>query len=95
MGVPVILDVALKRLSGALDQLEAATERLGRAGAERRDLEDTLALMQDDRARLADELDAALARTQALERATSEVTTRLSSAGTTLRRLLAAAEESS
>ena len=95
MGVPVILDAALKRLSGALDQLEAATERLGRAGAERRDLEDTLALMQDDRARLADELDAALARTQALERATNEVTTRLSSAGTTLRRLLAAAEESS
>ena len=94
MGVPVIVDAALKRLSGALDQLEAATERLGRAGAERRDLEDTLAVMQDDRTRLANELDAALARTQALERATDEVSTRLSSAGTTLRRLLASAEQS-
>ena len=93
MGVPVIVDSALKRLSAALDQLEAATERLGRAGAERRDLEDTLAVMQDDRARLANELDAALARTRALEQATDEVSSRLSFAGSTLRRLLASAEE--
>ena len=93
MGVPVILDTALKRLSAALDQLEAAAERLDRAGAERRDLEDTLAVMQDDRARLADELDTALARTEALEHATDEVSSRLASADTTLRRLLNSAEE--
>ena len=93
MGAYGILNAALKRLSGALDQLEAATERLGRAGIDRRDLEDALAAMQEDRTRLADELDAALARTQALERASDEVSSRLSVAGTTLRRLLATAEE--
>ena len=49
--------------------------------------------MQDDRARLANELDAALARTRALEQATDEVSSRLSFAGSTLRRLLASAEE--
>ena len=93
MGLPVTLDVALKRLSGALDQLEAATGRLDRAGVERRDLEETLAVMQDDRGRLANELDAALARAQALEHATDEVAARLSQAGCTLRRLLGEAAE--
>jgi len=91
MARPASLDAALKRLSSALDQLEAATERLGRAGAEKRDLEDTLAVMQDDRGRLAHELDAALARTQVLEHATEEVAVRLGKAGTTLRQILAPA----
>lgn len=93
MARPASLDVALKRLSAALDQLEAAAERLRRAGAEKRDLEDTLAVMQDDRGRLAHELDAALASTQVLEHATDEVAQRLGQAGTTLRRLLAVAED--
>ncbi len=85
----VRLDAALKRLSSALDQLEAASERLARTGAEKRDLVDTLAVMQDDRGRLAHELDAALARTQVLEHATEEVALRLGHAGGALRRLLA------
>lgn len=93
MSRPASLDAALKRLASALDQLEASAERLGRAGAEKRDLEDTLAVMQDDRGRLAHELDAALTRTQVLEHATDEVTLRLRQAGGTLRRLLAAEEE--
>jgi chromosome segregation ATPase len=88
MGLPAPLDAALKRLSGALDQLEAATERLGRSDAERRELEEVLAVMQNDRAQLAEDLDAALARAETLEKATGDVSARLASAGTTLRRLL-------
>ena len=89
---PAPLDAALKRLTSALDQLEAAGERVARAGADRRDLVDTLTVMQDDRGRLAGELDAALTRTQALEHANDEVAARLCQAGTGLRRLLAHAE---
>lgn len=87
------LDAALKRLSGALDQLEMASDRLARTGAEKRDLLDTLTLMQDDRGRLANELDAALTRTQALEHATQDVAQRLGRAGGLLRRLLEEADE--
>ena len=92
MSRPAPLDAALKRLSAALDQLEAASERVSRAGAERRDLVDTLTVMQDDRGRLAGELDAALTRTQALEHANDEVAARLGQAGAGVRRLLAHAE---
>ncbi len=84
------LDAALKRLSGALDLLEAATARLDRAGAERRDVEEALAAMEDDRGRLADDLDAALTRAQILEQAAGEVATRLRTAGVALRQILAA-----
>ena len=92
MSRPSTLDTALKRLSTALDQLEASAERVARSGAERRDLVDTLTVMQDDRGRLAGELDAALTRTQVLEHATDEVALRLGQAGAGLRRLLAHAE---
>ncbi len=83
------LEAALKRLAAALDQCEAAVQRLGRAGDEKRDLVDTLAVMQDDRGRLAGELDEALTRSRELEHATEEVALRLGRAGGTLRRLLA------
>ena len=86
---PADLDAALKRLSGVLDQLEAAVERVRHIGTERRDLEDTLALMQDDRNRLANDLDGALTRTRVLEGAADEVALRLGRAGATLRRFLA------
>ena len=89
---PAPLDAAFKRLGAALDQLEAASVRLARSGSEKRDLADTLAVMQDDRSRLAHELDAALTRTQVLEHATDEVAARLGVAGGTIRRLLATAD---
>ncbi len=89
MGRPPPLDAALKRLTGALDRLEAASGRLDRVGAERRDLEDALAAMRDDRARLGEEVDAALVRAQRLERATDDVALRLRRAGAVLRRLVA------
>ncbi len=80
----------MKRLAAALDQLEAASARLAQAGAEAGDLQEVLALMQDDRSRLASELDAATARAEALQRATREVGERLNGAGAVLRRLLSA-----
>ena len=84
------LDAALKRLFAALDQLEAASARLRATGAAKRDLADALAAMQDDRAQLAEELDAALTRTKVLEEASDEVARRLGRAGHALRRLIAA-----
>ncbi len=92
MARPARLEAALKRLESALDQLEASAERFGRTGADKRDLEDTLAVMQDDRGRLAHELDSTMARKHALEEANDRVAERLGRAGATLRALLILAE---
>jgi hypothetical protein len=71
------LDQAFERLSVALDRLElAATARLdSEHGLE--PLEAELAVMRDDRSRLAVELDGALARNASLEHVTREVTERV------------------
>ncbi len=74
------LDHALKRLAVALDQLEAATERRLKTAAQRTDIEEEFAVLQDDRARLAVELDGAVARSQSLELANNEVARRLAKA---------------
>ena len=60
------LDEALGRMRAALDRLEAAVEKKLRLEAKRGDADVELNLMQDDRARLAVELDGALADTRAL-----------------------------
>lgn len=83
------LEAALKRLTSALDLLEAAGSRLAETGAGKADLEQALAVMQDDRARLAQDLDKALAQRQTLEEAQAQVVRRLSEAGGLLRDLLA------
>ncbi|MBV8449072.1 MAG: DUF4164 domain-containing protein [Hyphomicrobiales bacterium] len=72
-----LLDQALQRLSAALDRLElAATARLdAEQGLE--PLETELAIMRDDRSRLAVELDGALARNASLEQATREMSQRV------------------
>src|SRR6476660_1609924 len=72
------LDAALERLSRALDLLEQTAE----------------AVLEDDRSRLAVELDVALARNRSLERAAEDVSRRLESARATVQSLLGAAEES-
>lgn len=74
------LDNALKRLAVALDQLEAASERRLKAAEQRGDVEEEFAVLQDDRARLAVELDGAVARSQSLELANNEVARRLAKA---------------
>ncbi len=77
MDVPVRLRNALGRLGSAIDQLEAAAARRQQGDAARANLEEELAVMQDDRARLAMELDSALARGRSLAAATGEVARRL------------------
>ncbi len=86
------LEAALKRLAAALDQLEAARERRVRADALRANLEEELTVMQDDRSRLAVELDGAVARTNALELANDEVARRLKGVNATIKAVLAAAD---
>ena len=85
------LDAALKRLNAALDQLEAAAARRADADAARADLEEELVIMQDDRSRLAVELDGAVARAKSLQIASAEVARRLERVGATIRSILSAA----
>jgi predicted nucleic acid-binding Zn-ribbon protein len=88
MSLPPAVDAALKRLSAALDQLDAATERRARNDLARSDLEEELAVMQDDRTRLAVELDGALAQTRAMAQAHETVARRLAQAKNNLRAIL-------
>ncbi|MET0743293.1 MAG: DUF4164 domain-containing protein [Microvirga sp.] len=74
------LDDALTRLDGALNQLEVAVARRFDAEKSRGDLAIELQIMQDDRTRLAVELDAALARLKRCETATEDVSRRVRSA---------------
>jgi chromosome segregation ATPase len=84
------LDASLKRLAAAIDHLEAAWGRRAAAERQRHDLEETLAVMQDDRSRLAVELDGALAKARALHEANVEVGRRLETVGTAIRTVLSA-----
>ena len=79
---------AIDRLHAALDNLEAAVER--RAGRERQraDSEAEFAMMQDDRARLAVELDAALDAQRALADANTAAIERIQRASSVIERWL-------
>jgi hypothetical protein len=74
------LELSLKRLSTAVESLERAAERRLRQDEARANVEEEYALMQDDRSRLAVELDAALERSRALEAANIEAGERLAHA---------------
>ena len=89
--LPERLDAALKRLAAALDRLDAASDRRAKADALRTNLEDELAVMQDDRSRLAVELDGAIARSRSLELANDEVARRLNHASAEIKAVLAEA----
>ncbi len=76
-----------QRLDAALARFDKALEAVEAAGGERRDstlslsdLEEELAVMQDDRGRLALDLDAALARAAMLEKARDEALRRIEQA---------------
>jgi hypothetical protein len=73
----VTLDDAMKRLEGSLSLLEAAVSRRLDADKRRGSLETELQLMQDDRSRLAVELDGALTRLHRFEAATDDVSKRV------------------
>jgi len=87
--LPERLDAALRRLAAALDKLEAASERRAKADALRVNLEEELAVLQDDRSRLAVELDGAIARSNVLELANEEVGRRLNHASAAIQAVLA------
>lgn len=71
------LDRALARLAAALDGLETVVGlKLAHEGA-RPELEAELSVMQEDRARLAQDLDMALARAGALDAALAETGERI------------------
>ncbi len=89
MDLPDRIQRALQRLNGAIDALDAAAERRAEAEAAQADAEAEFAVMQDDRSRLAVELDAALARSRALDRAVEDVSARLDRAGAALRAIAA------
>jgi hypothetical protein len=76
----LLLDDALKRLDNALNLLEAASARRSEGEKGRGDLEIELQIMQDDRTRLAVELDAALARLRRYETVTEDVGRRVRAA---------------
>jgi uncharacterized protein YicC (UPF0701 family) len=71
------LDEAMKRLDRALGLLEASVSRRLEAERRRGGLETELQLMQDDRSRLAVELDGALTRLNRFEAATDDVSRRV------------------
>jgi hypothetical protein len=75
-----IPDPLLARLRMALDNLEAVSERRSRRDAVDSDAEAEFAMMQDDRARLAVELDSALDAQRALAEANSAAIERVTRA---------------
>lgn len=74
---PPSVDEALLRLDAALSRLEAGVARRVEADAAPDDRDTELALMAEDRARLAAALDAASARLAEVESGASEVGQRL------------------
>jgi predicted nucleic acid-binding Zn-ribbon protein len=92
MSEPSAIDAASKRLALALDALAAAVERRHDADRGEETLADQLHALGTDRSRLASELDAAAARSRALETTSREVTQRLDAAIDTIRSVLAAGE---
>jgi hypothetical protein len=83
------LEPSLDRLRAALDRLEAAVERRSRFDARSADINEELALMQDDRSRLAVELDGALDRNRALAAANAAAAEKLAHARASIEDVLA------
>ncbi len=87
--VPARTSAALKRFASALDLLEAALDRHAGNVEAVDNLKEELAVMQDDRARLAAELDGALHRNNGLGATNDQVKQRLDQASATIRAILA------
>src|SRR5271154_370560 len=82
------LEISLKRLASGVGALELAADRRMRHDEARATVQEEYALMQDDRSRLAFELDAAVDRARALESANSEAAKRLQHAAQAIESLL-------
>jgi hypothetical protein len=86
------IEVASRRLALALDALDAAAERRREAARNEAALTTQVHALGDDRARLAGELDEAIARSRALETANREVAKRLAVAIDSIRSVLGSGE---
>src|SRR5271166_3728055 len=82
------IEMSLKRLASAVDAVERAADRRQRYDEGRATTQEEFALMQDDRSRLAVELDAALDRSRALDSANNEAAGRLVQAAEAIGRIL-------
>jgi hypothetical protein len=82
------VEPSISRIRAALDSLETAIERRSRQDAKRSDREEEFAVMQDDRSRLAVELDGALDSNRALAAANAAASERIAQAVATLERVL-------
>jgi Domain of unknown function (DUF4164) len=82
------LEISLKRLASAVEALEWAADVRMRHDEARATTQEEFALMQDDRSRLAVELDAAVDRSRALETANSDAAKRLANAAEAIGRVL-------
>ncbi len=83
-----LIEAATRRLSQALEALEAATERRREADSADGKLAEQVHVLGSDRARLASQPDDATARAHALEAANREVAQRIDQAIETIRGLL-------
>ncbi len=90
MGRPLSPSIrqSLLRLRAAVESLEQAEARRRENQRQTGPVETELALMQDDRARLATELDAALARSNRVETLADDLTRRVDAAMTAVRAVL-------
>jgi hypothetical protein len=83
------VEIASRRLSLALDALESAAEQRTEADRGQEGLMTHMHALGSDRARLANELDRAAARSRGLENANREVAQRIAQAIETIRTVLA------
>jgi ABC-type transporter Mla subunit MlaD len=85
---PSEVEMATRRLSAALDALEAAVDRRRDADRDEDELAARIHALGTDRSRLANELDGSLVRTRELERVNRDVSQRLDHAIETIRAVL-------
>jgi hypothetical protein len=88
----VLVEDAVKRLQAAIALLESNIGRRLDTEHRKGDLETELQLMQDDRARLAVELESTVARLNRVELATDHVERRVQSAVGTIEQVLSRAQ---
>ena len=86
------VELATKRLQAALDALEGAVERRLERDQGQAALASQVHAFDSDRARLAEELDAAVARARRLEAANRDVAQQLDAAIATIRSIVDGAE---
>ncbi|MGO9770550.1 MAG: DUF4164 domain-containing protein [Roseiarcus sp.] len=89
--LPPRLDAALQRFERGLDALETAVAQRLENEMSLADLEEELAVMQDDRGRLALDLDTALARAATVEKTRDEVLRRVERASASVASVLGVA----